>query len=850
MTNDDKQKPQVDVTLEDMELAWEHVRRSSRKEVKDWLALKIYGYPSHHSKYLTLLMNKLKQGEYVPSDAFPFFHPKTDRSLRRFEFLEMDDRIVYQYLCNRLIRNSFEHVVDLNSAHRVYGNIPTDPDNQSPWVFEPVFDVRSGGRTVVNGQYDLFRFRVLNSYDEFAKHEGQSWLVRTDIRSYYYSVDHEELLNRLEKNGWLSDDCERNLLRQCLINWTPDRGKGIPVGYECSDHMGNLYLNDLDIALMDFQAHRYVDDTYIFVDEFEEVKDAIHRFDEALESLGLQRNTSKTMTYCLSEFRRDELQKLLSESLSIPAEDPQNEVADERRHDELVKILEKSFHPHTTTDFFPDKIADIRHVAYVLNRLNRKHRGTKELAYYLLDHDLQYAYHAMKYLHTNHGDETLVNKLRFIVAADYEPRILKALALHYLQQFNDETVEHVVHNIVAKSDRRDWYLIRTIMKEVIEPSPTSFTNALLDSLASFENPHDQFYARWLNFGRDSGRDDKCKQISEMFKNGSQLVRKLGIYLAHRYGLLDCVDATLLEPQLQTIFPEKTLNEIENFNKELKDVFGIQIVRGLPFGEYFGSLSEVAPIMRVIYATKDQGARDFVENLYTFLEILLVNIASGRSAGSIVSNIDEALKILDDNQLYLLASTLRGERARDYVKEGIQGDLIGNFKSSVESWISSGLRVEVAEVRNQVFIAYARVDEELLERLVEHLQPIIDYHPLDVWSDKKIETGDIWREEINDALTRARVAVLLVTRPFLSSRFIHLVELPEILEASKKKQLKIIWVPVSPSNVDVTPITEFQAAWDDIESTLIEMNEGDQERHLVIVTRKIAKAMGVNLLPSQ
>ncbi len=154
------------------------------------------------------------------------------------------------------------------------------------------------------------------------------------------------------------------------------------------------------------------------------------------------------------------------------------------------------------------------------------------------------------------------------------------------------------------------------------------------------------------------------------------------------------------------------------------------------------------------------------------------------------------------------------------------------------------------VRNQVFVAYARNDENWLDLLLEHWQPIEDYHPAPkIWSDKIIETGDIWREEINNALARAKVAVLLVSRPFLKSRFIHFVEWAQIRDASQLKQLTVIWVPVSPCNVDATPIDDFQAAWRDIENTLVDMNEGDRERHLVLVTKKIAKHMGIDLLRS-
>ena len=239
-------------TIEEMKLAWEHVRRSSRTEVKDWLSINVYGYPSHTSQYLSLILTKLKRGKYEPGATYPFYRPKKDRSLRRFEFLQMDDRIVFQYLCNRLIRNSFKVLAELHTSRRVFGNMPTDPDRQSEWLFLPAFNRRKGDFIVANGQYDLFRNRVLLSFDEHLRQNRQGWLVRTDIRSFYYSVDHNQLFQLIEKHDWLPDETDQDLLRKCLEKWTPEPGKGIPVGYECSDYIGNLYLNGLDETLRIF----------------------------------------------------------------------------------------------------------------------------------------------------------------------------------------------------------------------------------------------------------------------------------------------------------------------------------------------------------------------------------------------------------------------------------------------------------------------------------------------------------------------------------------------------------------------------------------------------------------------
>ena len=136
--------------------------------------------------------------------------------------------------------------------------------------------------------------------------------------SYFPSIDHTTLVDLIANREWMSDADACKLLFECLAAWTLDPGKGIPIGYECSDYIGNLYLIDLDMELRDYRIHRYVDDIYIFVDSFEDAKDVIHRIDNrSLDALGLQRNTSKTEIYCLRDLPSEKLKKLLSENLSI-----------------------------------------------------------------------------------------------------------------------------------------------------------------------------------------------------------------------------------------------------------------------------------------------------------------------------------------------------------------------------------------------------------------------------------------------------------------------------------------------------------------------------------------------------
>ena len=141
-------------------------------------------------------------------------------------------------------------------------------------------------------------------------------------------------------------------------------------------------------------------------------------------------------------------------------------------------------------------------------------------------------------------------------------------------------------------------------------------------------------------------------------------------------------------------------------------------------------------------------------------------------------------------------------------------------------------------RTELFISYSRKDRAFLERFWTHLSPLETQYGLERWDDSRIQPGDIWLDEIEQALERAQVALLLVSPDFLASDFIRRKELPHLFEAAQNDGLKILWVPLLPCSWKrFRQIEQYQAVIP-VNPTLAEMGAVERDRAMVGITDHI------------
>ena len=157
-------------------------------------------------------------------------------------------------------------------------------------------------------------------------------------------------------------------------------------------------------------------------------------------------------------------------------------------------------------------------------------------------------------------------------------------------------------------------------------------------------------------------------------------------------------------------------------------------------------------------------------------------------------------------------------------------------------VADGVRCsgDPVSARDRVFISYSHKDNKFLRELLTHLKPLKLAGCVTHWSDRQIQPGSKWFDEIKNALALSKVAILLVTKDFLASDFIHEHELGPLLKEAEQGEVRILWVLVRACSYKETPLKHYEAVIPP-DKPLAEM-KAERDRAWVRICEEIKKAV--------
>lgn len=515
-------------------LAWYRLQRSTRYKVKHRLGLDVYA--PQNDQHIAILREKLLHRKYKPENAENVYLPKKHEISRRFAFLSMDDRLVYQAIGNQIIKNSYEAIRELADNKALYANIPQAPGSNGNWsyyVFERVFTTQFDDNPPIRGKYDLFVAELLKTSNVIRKNYPNSVLLRTDIASFYPSIPHKPLIELLIEKDWLTGKGYlAELLTECLSEWRENDidNRGLPIGYETSDYLANLYLLELDKQLKNegvcIKTIRYVDDIYIFIEDGVHENEVRNRIEVLLENIHLKASLEKTKSYKLINTS----QKQIKQDVRINLSHLTDAYDVPEKQEEILELLDEFF-IGSEYDSCDKRIINESVIAFVLYRLDRKLDHALEAVFCLLQNSPRYARNAISYLvHNDFSDAVTIERLWKIFNKTNHWQV-RTFILEGLKQLGQS--EDVKYFVLAEySDDWDWdfqYYILDVLSDSIYADEDFY-----DFYCNVANTSDcylvQAKALRLAFESTTEISNRIEIINQSLAHSHEFVKKLGIYL--------------------------------------------------------------------------------------------------------------------------------------------------------------------------------------------------------------------------------------------------------------------------------------------------------------------------------
>lgn len=226
----------------------------------------IEDFERHLESNLERLSAKLEDGTYEPGPVRRTWIPKPGGAEERpLGIPTITDRVV-QMACHLVLEPIFEH----DFAEQSYG-------------FRP----QRGGKDALRRVHELLK-------------EGKTWVVDADLKSYFDTIPHDPLVERVEQK--VSDGSILELIRAFLTQEIVDGDerhqpeRGTPQGGVISPLLANIYLDPLDHLMAEegFEMVRYADDFVILCETQQEAEKALEIIQKWTEANGLRLHPDKT----------------------------------------------------------------------------------------------------------------------------------------------------------------------------------------------------------------------------------------------------------------------------------------------------------------------------------------------------------------------------------------------------------------------------------------------------------------------------------------------------------------------------------------------------------------------------
>lgn len=206
-----------------------------------------------------IITKKYKLGNYR---IFQIYEPKK----RIIEALPFKDRVVIRCFCTHVLKPKIEKKL-------IYDN--------------------TACREKKGTSFAIKRLEKFLKHEYYKEKNNHIYFLKCDISKYFPSIDHDILINLLEKVGFSID--EKWLIKKLITEQPNQKRKGLPLGNQSSQWFALLYLNKVDRLIKEklrIKGYvRYMDDMILIHREKEVLRNCLLEIEKLCEKdLNLQLN--------------------------------------------------------------------------------------------------------------------------------------------------------------------------------------------------------------------------------------------------------------------------------------------------------------------------------------------------------------------------------------------------------------------------------------------------------------------------------------------------------------------------------------------------------------------------------
>jgi hypothetical protein len=135
---------------------------------------------------------------------------------------------------------------------------------------------------------------------------------------------------------------------------------------------------------------------------------------------------------------------------------------------------------------------------------------------------------------------------------------------------------------------------------------------------------------------------------------------------------------------------------------------------------------------------------------------------------------------------------------------------------------------------EVFISYSHKDDAFREDLLVHLANLRHQGKIVAWHDRAIEAGEEWEAQIKGKLESARIILLLISPPFMASKYCYDIEMQRAIARHNEGTARVIPIIIRPSDWQDSPFSKLQVLpkdalpvtqWSDRDAAFLDVVKG-------------------------